>query len=237
MLTAGAGGPGDGIGLSIADAAGRVERLGFVVVNGAAPGRPGGANLVVALRSSPTQAHFDPELIQHWESVGGRGHLVERTRHSPLPLRRPYAWGTIRVVDRLNMANAFLSFGGTVRAEAVGPAETLVIFSSAAPIVRWTGHSQEPDPLAGEVGAFFAEIKVPIDFEPEAEARVAAATPVTLYAVLLQRLERRNEASESLRTGDEARAIEREAQRIRESSPADWAAASELARSLGLAER
>jgi hypothetical protein len=233
--TRGAGGP---IGLSIAEAAGRVDRLGFVVVNGTAPAGPGGANLVVALRLAPTLAHFDPELIQYWESAAGRGHLVELTRQSHLPLNRPYAWGAIRVVDRLSESNSFLSFGGTLRVEAISPAETVAVFASPAPIVRLTGHSQDPDPLAGAVGAFFAEIRVPIDFEPEAEARIAAASPVALYAVLLQRLERRYGASEALRAGDgdEAGEVDREAQRVRESAPDEWAAALALARDLGLRE-
>jgi hypothetical protein len=239
VLTQGAGDAGGTVGLSIVDAAARVERLGFVVVNGATPGRPGGANLVVALRPTPTEAHFDPELIQYWESAGGRGRLVELTRQSHLPITRPYAWGTIHVVDRLNAFNSFLSFGGTIRVEAVGPALAVAVFASPAPIVRWTGHSQEPDPMAGEVGAFFAEIRVPIDFKPEAEAQIAAATPVTLYAVLLQGLQHRLDASPALRASELAWAeeIDREAYRVHESAPGEWEAAQALARDLALPQR
>ena len=236
MTAPDAPGHGGTIGLTIAEAAARLERLGFVVVNGTAPGRPGGANLVVALRASPTLAHFDPELVQYWESIAGRGRPVELTRGSHPPLDRPYAWGTIRVVDRLNVFNSFLSFGGTLRVEAVSPTEIVAVFGSPAPIVRWTGHSQEPDPLAGAVGAFFARIRVPIDFEPGAEERIAEASPIALYAVLLQRLERRYAASESLRATHLAWAgeIDREAHRVRETAPAEWEAGLALARDLGL---
>lgn len=229
-------GQGETIRLTIGAAAGRVERLGFVVINGATPGRPGGANLVVALRAKPTLTHFDPELIQYWETSAGRGRPVELTRQARVPLERPYAWGTIRVVDRLNVFNSFLSFGGVLRAEAVSPTETVVVFGSPAPIVRWTGHSQDPDPLAGAVGAFFAQIRVPIDFEPGAEERIARASPVALYAVLLDRLEHRYAASESLRASHRAWAteVEREARRVREAAPAEWEAALTLARDLGL---
>ena len=62
----------------------------------------------------------------------------------------------------------------------------LVDFSSHAPILRWSGHSQATDPLAAEVGAFFARIKVPIDFVPGAEALVSKATPRTLYCAFIQ---------------------------------------------------
>jgi len=229
-------GQGGTIGLTIGEAAGRVDRLGFVVVNGATPGRPGGANLVVALRATPTLAHFDPELIQYWETTAGRGRPVELTRQADVPLEHPYAWGTIRVVDRLNEFNSFLSFGGILRVDFVSPTETVVVFGSPAPIVRWTGHSQDVDPLAGAVGAFFARIRVPIDFEPGAEERIALASPVALYAVLLDRLERRHAASETLRAADGAWAVEvdREARRVRDTAPADWQAALALARDLGL---
>ncbi|MCU0483675.1 MAG: hypothetical protein MUC54_05300 [Chloroflexi bacterium] len=238
MLTPDGLGAGEAIGLSMGDAAGRLERLGFVVVNGAAPGRPGGANLVVALRPTPTLAHFDPELVQYWESAGGRGRLVDLSRNAPLPLHRPYAWGTIRVIDRLNAFNSFLSFGGGLRVEAVTPDLAVAVFASPAPIVRWTGHSQEADPMAGAVGAFFAEIRAPIDFQPGAEALVAAASPVTLYALLLARLERRYGASDVVRDSqpDWAEEIEREARRVRESTPDEWQSAIALARDLGLHE-
>ncbi|MBP1704630.1 MAG: hypothetical protein H6Q36_369 [Chloroflexi bacterium] len=230
MLTPDAGVAGGTIGLSIADAASRVERLGFALVNGSAPGRPGGANLVVALRSAPTLAHFDPELIQHWETAAGRGRPIELTRASHLPLLRPYAWGPIRIVDRLNEFNSFLSWGGTLRVEAVNPAETLAVFASPAPIVRWAGHSQVADSLAGEVGAFFAEIKVPIDFEPGAESAIAAASPVTLYAMMLRRLVRRMDAAHLPWVAE----VDGEARRIRETAPGDWEAAGAIAHDLGL---
>jgi hypothetical protein len=236
VLKPDAGETGRPIGLSMPDAAARVERLGFVVVNGATPGRPGGANLVVALRPDPTLSHFDPELVQYWESAGGRGRPMELTGRSQLPISRPYAWGVIRVVDRLNALNSFLSFGGSLRVEAVGPALTVAVFASPAPIARWTGHSQEPDPLAGEVGAFFAQIRVPIDFQPEAEARIAAAAPVTLYAALLQGLQRRLAGSETARAAELGwgEGIDHEAARVHQTWPVEWEAAGALVRDLGL---
>ncbi len=229
-------GHGGTVGLTIADSAARVDRLGFVVVNGATPGRPGGANLIVALRATPSLAHFDPELIQFWETTAGRGRQVELTRRAQPPPKGPYAWGTIRVVDRLNVFNSFLSFGGVLRAEAISLTETLAVFGSPAPIVRWTGHSQEVDPLAGAVGELFARIRVPIDFEPGAEGRIALASPVALYSILLDRLERRYAASESLRAAHRAWAaeVDREARRVRETDPAEWEAGLALARDLGL---
>jgi hypothetical protein len=96
-----------------------------------------------------------------------------------------YAWGRISLTDRLGVKNEFLSFGGTLRAQMT-EATVLVDFSSHAPILRWSGHSQSTDPLAAEVGGFFARIKVPIDFVPGAEALVSKAAPRTLYCAFIQ---------------------------------------------------
>ena len=46
--------------------------------------------------------------------------------------------------------------------------------------------ARSTDPLAAEVGAFFARLKVPIDFVPGAEALIAKAAPAALYCAFIQ---------------------------------------------------
>lgn len=223
-------------GLGIPEAAARLEHLGFLVMNGSNPAEPPGANLIVALRDRPTLTHFDPESVTYWVTKGGRGRPADLTRTTHLPLEQPFAWGPIKTTDRLDVFNSFLSFGGTLRANAVGPDETVAVFSSPAPIVRWTGHSQDVDPLADEIGAFFARIRVPIDFVPEAEDRLAALGPLALYAAMLDRIVRRYAASEALRQAHRAVAAwsTREAYRLRESASAAWVAGQQVAAEYGL---
>ncbi len=62
-----AGGP------ALREAAARLARLGFLVVNGSHPEATGSAQLLVALRSQPTLEHFDPEWVEHWVSSAGQG--------------------------------------------------------------------------------------------------------------------------------------------------------------------
>ena len=83
------------------------------------------------------------------------------------------------------MSNQFLGFGGTLLADARDERETFLAFVSRAPIVRWAGHSQGVDPLADEIGSFFARLMVPIDFQEGAEARIAETDPEVLYAAFL----------------------------------------------------
>lgn len=224
------------LGISIVAAARHVERLGFLDVNGTAPQSPGGANLVVALRERPTLTHFDPERVEHWVAEGGKGRPAEITRKTPVPLEHPFAWGTIRVVDRLEVFNSFLTFGGTLRAAEVDATTSIVVLSSHAPILRWTGHSQGVDLSTGEVGAFFARMMIPIDFVPGAEARILAASPVAVYAAFHASVGARLRASEELRASHQGFAAwcRREQRRLGALFPAEWNVGRSLAHDLEL---
>jgi hypothetical protein len=225
------------LGISFDEAAHHLERLGFLDVNGTSPQAPGGANLIVALRERPALTHFDPERVEHWVASGGRGRPAEITRATTLPLEGTFLWGTIRVVDRLDVFNSFLAFGGTVRAVARDPATTLVVLSSHAPILRSSGHSQAVDLATGEVGAFFARMMIPIDFTPGAEAHVAAAAPMAVYGAFHASIGAKLEASDELRAShpEFAAWCRHERQRLASVFGPDWQAGRALAAELGLA--
>lgn len=220
--------------LSIADAAAHLAHLGFLLANGSHPEEPGGAQLLVALRDRPTLEHFDPETIEHWMAVSGRGRLIQLTRATLVPLERSFSWGTIRAIDRLEVFNSFLTFGGRVRLAAVDASTTIAVFDSPAPIVRWSGHSQSVDPLTGEIGAFFARMMIPIDFMPGAEQRIADATPLALYAAMLAGLHHRLATSPTLRDAHRAMTAwsTQEARRLQDGAGSDWEAGLALARDL-----
>jgi len=230
-------GPPPHLGISFDEAAHHVEHLGFLDVNGTSPHVPGGANLVVALREHPALTHFDPERVEHWVVADGRGRPAEITRTTEVPLERPFSWGTIRVVDRLEVYNSFLTFGGTVRAIARDAAMTLVVLSSHAPILRSTGHSQGVDLSTGEVGAFFARMMIPIDFTPGAEARIAESPPMAVYAAFHASVQARLDGSDELREShpDFAAWCRRERHRLAGAFGPDWEAGRALATELGLA--
>jgi hypothetical protein len=140
-------------------------------------------------------------------------------------------------VDRLEVFNSFLTFGGTVRAVARDAAMTLVVLSSHAPILRSTGHSQGVDLSTGEVGAFFARMMIPIDFTPGAETRIATSPPMALYAAFHASVQVRFDESEELREAhpEFTAWCRRERQRLAGSFGADWEAGRALAVELGLA--
>src|ERR1700675_748866 len=95
----------------IVEAAAYLERLGFLDLHGDRPWEPGGARLLVALREEPELTHFDPEWIRYWRVDEDRCRMARLDRDTPLPIDTPFAWGAIRLDDRLGVGNAFLTFG------------------------------------------------------------------------------------------------------------------------------
>jgi hypothetical protein len=179
-------------------AAGMLARLGFELVHGDRPDIPGGVYLVVALREVPTLTHFDPARVEYWVSVAGKGRRAEVNRDTTLPFEASFAWGTIEVKDRLEVSNTFLTFGGLVAAQAVDSTTTIAQFASVAPILRWTGHSQDVDLFAAEVAAFYGRMRPAIDFTAGAEAMIAGLPPLALYAAVVADLRRRYARSAAL---------------------------------------
>lgn len=216
-----------------------VARLGFVLVHDDRLGEmaaPSGSHLVIALRDKPTLAHFDPERLTWYTTVGSRGQEVEFHRSRSVPERTPVAWGPIHVVDRLEIQNAFLTFGGIARTGTPDTATTLVVIDSPVPILRWSGHSQDVDPLAPEIAAFFARLRIPIDFTPGAEATIASLAPVALYAAFVADLHGRYQAARVLRDAHPHLAgwLSHEAHRLQTVAVEEWAAGTRMLVDVGL---
>ena len=221
------------------EGAGRIlSSLGFELVEPDHTRNYETGHLLAALRPQPTLQHYDPETIDYWTSDGVRGHAARLDRETRFPMTTDYAWGRITLTDRLDVKNEFLSFGGALRAQTTADGTVLVDFSSHAPILRWSGHSQSTDPLAAEVGAFFARIKVPIDFVPGAEAIVSKAAPRTLYCAFIQHVRERLAQAQSLRDANRwlTEWSSRESQRMEAAATDHWRAAADLRRQLGAIE-
>ena len=96
--------PDDGARLHAADVAYRVGSWGFLA-HPDLPDGPGPAFLLVALRPAPTLQHFDPEAVDYSGDGGGRGERRTLTYASPMPRTEDFAWGLIRLIDRLGISN------------------------------------------------------------------------------------------------------------------------------------
>jgi hypothetical protein len=152
----------------------------------------------VALRDAPTLRHYDPELVEYWVSADGRGTRRELDRHTPLPVETEFSWGLIRITDRLDVTNEYVTFGGTLSAAEVD-GMTVADFTSPAPLLRRGGHSQGWDHGAASLAAFFGRLIIAVDFTPGFEALAASVDPITRYAAFIRDLVGRYRRSPILR--------------------------------------
>jgi hypothetical protein len=172
-----------------------VAELGFRLA-GEGVDPPDDGHLVVALRDVPTMRHFDPESIAFYgpDAKGAAVATVGRLQPGQ-GCERPVLWGHVHVVDRIPVENRFLTFGGRLRMAGLEGGLTVAHLSSPVPIVRWGGHSQGTDSLAGAIGAFFGRLIVRVDYMPGAAALINAASPAALFlAFLLDEARRRASA-------------------------------------------
>ena len=219
------------------DPAALVADLGFLV-RWDVPAHDRDAVLVVALREAPTGRHYDPERIVVWRTgAKGRGQLADLAFTTPMPLHTSFSWGPIEIVDRLSVANTFVSFGGALTAERTSQDTAVVTLRSDAPIMRRGGHSQRYDRIAAEITAFFGRLRAAIDVRPAFEARLASATPLERYAAFLSHDAARLASSELVREhyGPDARLVRAEAERLRTGEPQAWAAGGRLLAEVGAA--
>ncbi len=216
-------------------AAGLLADLGFIARSDL-PDGPGPAYLLVAMRPEPTLRHYDPERVEYWVSAGGFGARRILTRRTELPVDVAFSWGPIRIVDRLNVSNEYLTFGGHLAAAAVDDA-TIAVFTSPAPLLRRGGHSQGWDHGAEILGAFFGRLLVAVDYLPGFEARLARADPLVRYAAFVSDVVGRYRVNPALRSGhpDLWTILETEERRLRLDHAVDWSGGTALLQELALA--
>ena len=209
-----------------------LEDIGFLLVAGP-PFVRGPAYLLVAVRPSPTLEHFDPERTDYWVTSGEHGTPASIGWATREPEMAEHSWGTIRVVDRLEAANEFVSFGGPLLVSRLSGVK-VVVFRSDAPIVARGGHSQPWEAGAMEMAGFLARLRGAADPRGSLERRLARLSPSTRYAAFvadgLARI-RAREASLGWTRADRS-TLGRERRRLESEAPADWAAGSELAQLL-----
>jgi hypothetical protein len=205
-----------------------LDHLGFLLV----PGPPlvvGRSYLFVAIRPEPTLRHFDPERIDYWVTPTGHGMPASVEWATREPLAGEHSWGSIRVVDRVSVANEFATFGGELLIARLAEAK-ICVFSSDAPIVACGGHSQDWAPGARDMYGFLARLRAAADPRGPLEAMIAGLSPVARYAgFVADSLERARRSEEQVGwTRDSRLVLERERSRLKAQASDEWAAGVEL---------
>ncbi len=195
--------------LTIGAAAGLMADLGFVAFRTPPDAEVKDSCLMAMIRDAPTRRHFDPEDISYWVIENGHGQTELVDREARTPISQRFSWGRIRLVDRLGKRNSFVSFGGWLTGERVGPDALLLIFRSSAPILRLPGHSQQRDHLSDDAMSFFGRLVPRLWSSPDHERLVGSLPPDALYAAFLLHEARRIQRSAPLREAipDDAHAL------------------------------
>ena len=161
-----------------------LANLGFLLV----PGPPldhGAAYLLVAFRKRPTLEHFDPESIEYWvrDATTGTDQPAELGWPSA-PFESLFAWGTIKVIDRVGASNTFVTFGGEVAVSRDQDVHA-ALFNSEAPILSLGGHSGPADPLGATVAGFLASLRGAAGYDSPVKALADDLSPTCLYAAFV----------------------------------------------------
>ena len=210
------------------EAASVMGDLGFLVVPGV-PGRDSTAYLVVAIRERPTLAHYDPESVLYWTHQGTHDGptMIDRSAH--LPIDMPFSWGSLRVTDRLGVANEYLAFGGRLTAGRVGDAR-VAVFATPGPMIRRGGHSQGWDPGAAHLAAYFGRLRACLGRDPRLDALVTGMSPLARYSAYLAGVIHGFAEAPALAADRHAelRHLRSEAERLRRDHPDAWSAGARL---------
>jgi hypothetical protein len=185
--------------LSLDDAAQLMGDVGFLAFRTPADVPRTDSCLMVMIRGDPTHRHFDPETVSYWIVEAGHGAREIADHDTRAPRSRPFCWGRIRLEDRFGVRNDFVTFGGWLTVERVGTDALLLIFRSAAPILRLGGHSQHSDRLAGEILVFFGRLISRTWTGPDEERFIASVPPEHLWAAFLLHEQTRIGGSTGLR--------------------------------------
>lgn len=137
-----------------------MEDWGYSLLDKAHPDSPGYTGLLVAIRQTPTELHFDPEAIElRLAEPGSQIRQVTLGLNLAFSASRRVCAGQVVLRDRIDKRVNFFVFGGTLEATTV-PGETVYSLRSSAPILALTERRESaPTQLALETESLLAKIQ------------------------------------------------------------------------------
>lgn len=179
----------------------QMENWGYYLLPKQHPHSPGYTGLLVAIRQTPTEMHFDPESMRlklkdeddavNWTTL--------RLRLSFRGSRRVFL-GRVILCDRIDKRVEFFAFGGSLEATHI-PGEMVYSLRSSAPVLRITGAPESiPDQLAFETEVVLGELEA--RWRPNEDGfarRLAQVDPLQFYLASLHSILARYEHSQALR--------------------------------------
>ena len=165
------------------------DELGYSLSTSDDPAAPDDCQLKIVLRPSPTEQHFDPEIVTC--SIASAAGSVEGLRvHHPWLLGPTYrvCAGHVILQDRKGRQVTAFTFGGELRIEST-EARTICRLLSPVSILDYSQPDSMTHLLGEEVEILLAERRAAWLHNPAAlDRRLAEADPRILYSACLAAL-------------------------------------------------
>lgn len=179
----------------------QMENWGYYLLPRSHPHSPGHSGLLVAIRETPTEMHFDPESMRlrlvdehdgvDWVTLSLQWFFRGSRRVFP---------GRVILRDRTDKRVEFFAFGGSLEVTHI-PGETVYSLQAPAPILEITGPLETiPDQLAFETEVLLGEMEA--RWRPNEEQftqRVTQVDPLEFYTASIQSILVRYRQSQPLR--------------------------------------
>ena len=179
----------------------RMEHWGYYLLPKSHPASPGYTGLLVAIRETPTRAHFDPESI-HLRIIEDDKDTYWATFRSEVLFQKPnhIVPGQVSLRDRIDRRVQFFTFGGSLEVVSI-PGETVYSLRSPAPILDLNGSLESvADQLAFSTEAMIAKQEARWGLnEYEFLRRLAQMDPFELYLAFIHSILQRYQQSPDLR--------------------------------------
>ena len=147
--------------------------------------------LDICISNQPSEHYFVPKIVSVSAVSNDQENLIEHMKiEHPMGSTRDrrICPGVVRMVDRNNVVEEALTFGGSLAIETTEDA-TFLILTSTAPIIKITHTTKMDEFLRDEIEILWAERRAHWLAEPgEFERRLVSADPLVLYRASLNAL-------------------------------------------------
>lgn len=178
-----------------------IAEAGYLLLDPPHSASPGGTRLLIALRQTPTEQHYDPERIDLSRSdPDGDVAQVRLTLDSLTSGMWPLCAGPVVLRDRFDKRVYFFTYGGTLEIDAQAEM-AICVLTSSSPIVEM---SREPDSVAEqlvtETEALLARMHANWGRNDHGyQQRLVEIDPLELYAATIFHLSESYEKNSPLR--------------------------------------
>ena len=179
----------------------RMEKWGYYLLPKPHPHCFGHTGLLVAIRETPTEQHFDPELIHlRLGAKNSVSRLVKLKLKPAFSSPRHICPGRVVLHDRIDKRVHFFTFGGSLEIISASD-ETIYFLQSPGSILEITGEPRSaPDQLAFELEALLGKYQAKWGSDDNGFAcRLTQIEPCQFYLAGLQTILRRYQQHRPLR--------------------------------------